>query len=623
MNRMKTIVWMCFFVMVCAGTSFAQKSVAVLNLKSDKISATDCIAVTNYMTTEMRKVPGFRIIAWDDVTKMLEHESGKQALGCDDEKCIAEIGGALGVDYIVAGDIGALGTRFICNLKLIDITKAGTRNTVSEMVSGDVGAIVDLLPGMVSRLLSITDVVGGVRVVQGGHSDPATVTEGVSGEQARSVAVTGTRNFVVKLSSNPDGAVAFLNGVLLCQSTPCSKAIAQGSHKLRIVKEMYRDYNAEITVNRNGQEVMAPLVPTFGFLDIRSDPSGIDVSVNGKPAGKTPLTGFKLPEGGAEVSLGNDCYYRKVVAVNIVSGQTRSINQPLQAREGIVDLRAVDAESGDDIIAAVLVNGRAIGETPFLGKVPVCVQEVVVKSDEYGEDKVPLRLAEGQKFAATAKFEKRGQSKDGMVWIEGGKFRMGSNDGSSDEKPVHQVMVSGFYMDKTEVTQAEYERVMGKNPSKFKNCPDCPVETVSWNDAKAYCEKVGKRLPTEAEWEYAARAGTTTKYYWGNSMDGEYAWFHGNSGKKTHPVGQKKPNAWGLYDMSGNVWEWCSDRYDGNYYKSSPGKDPQGATSDGSRVLRGGSWFVLDYFLRSAFRFRFLPFFRNYFRGFRCVRSRY
>jgi eukaryotic-like serine/threonine-protein kinase len=140
-----------------------------------------------------------------------------------------------------------------------------------------------------------------------------------------------------------------------------------------------------------------------------------------------------------------------------------------------------------------------------------------------------------------------------------------------------------------EVTQGEYERVMGTNPSHFKGDPRLPVETVSWQDAMTFCERLSAlpaersagrvyRLPTEAEWEYACRAGSTTIYSFGDSEGslGDYAWYDSNSGSKTHPVGQKRPNAWGLYDMHGNVWEWCSDWYDGSYYASSPVDDPTG-----------------------------------------------
>ena len=161
--------------------------------------------------------------------------------------------------------------------------------------------------------------------------------------------------------------------------------------------------------------------------------------------------------------------------------------------------------------------------------------------------------------------------------IPAGEFDMGSTDGDSDERPVHRVRISrDFYLGIHEVTQAEYRAVTGKSPSNFKG-DDLPVEKVSWEEANEFCRLLTERertagglpsgmvyrLPTEAEWEYAARAGTTTKYCFGDDESGlgEYAWYGGNSGSTTHPVGQKRPNAWGLYDMHGNVWEWCQDWY--------------------------------------------------------------
>ena len=211
----------------------------------------------------------------------------------------------------------------------------------------------------------------------------------------------------------------------------------------------------------------------------------------------------------------------------------------------------------------------------------------------------------------------------GMVYIQGGTFQMGSKKGDSDEKPIHTVTVSGFFMDKTEVTQAQYRKVMGKNPSRFSGCDDCPVESVIWHDANEYAKRVGKRLPTEAEWEYAARGGNKTngyKYAGGNSI-GNVAWYNGNSGSKTHPVAQKQPNELGLYDMSGNVWEWCSDWYDSKYYKSSPKHNPQGPNAGPSRVLRGGSWFNVDVSCRVANRSRNDPGNRYNSSGFRLVLS--
>ena len=211
----------------------------------------------------------------------------------------------------------------------------------------------------------------------------------------------------------------------------------------------------------------------------------------------------------------------------------------------------------------------------------------------------------------------------GMVYVAGGTFQMGSNSGDSDEKPVHTVTVSSFYMDKTEVTQAEYRKVMGKNPSYFSGCDDCPVERVSWHDANEYAKKVGKRLPTEAEWEYAARGGNKSKgyKYAGSKSIGSVAWYSSNSGSKTHSVGQKQPNELGIYDMSGNVWEWCSDRYSDSYYRTSPKNDPQGPNSGSSRVLRGGSWYNLVYFCRVAVRNWVFPDYWYDYSGFRCVSS--
>jgi formylglycine-generating enzyme required for sulfatase activity len=206
-----------------------------------------------------------------------------------------------------------------------------------------------------------------------------------------------------------------------------------------------------------------------------------------------------------------------------------------------------------------------------------------------------------------------------MILVEGGSFDMGSNVGESNEKPVHRVTLASFYLDKYEVTQAEYERVMGKNPSSFK-CPTCPVEQVSWNDAVEYARKVGKRLPTEAEWEYAARGGNKSRGYTysGNNTAGEVGWYHDNSERKTHPVGGKQPNELGLYDMSGNVWEWCADWYDASYQGSNSRENPRGPDAGQYRVLRGGSWDTNAWELGVSCRLMNTPSVRYYFNGFRC-----
>ena len=217
-----------------------------------------------------------------------------------------------------------------------------------------------------------------------------------------------------------------------------------------------------------------------------------------------------------------------------------------------------------------------------------------------------------------------------LALISSGKFTMGSPDGEKErsayEGPQREVTITKpYYMGATEVTQAQYEAVMGKNPSSFKG-PQNPVESVSWDDAVEFCmklsEKTGKkvRLPTEAEWEYACRAGTKTRFTFGdNDADlGDYAWYGGNSKRKTHPVGGKKPNAFGLYDMPGNVWDWCGDWY-ADSYANAKNVDPTGPDSGCYRVLRGGSWSLYPRYCRSAVRNRHEPDFRYYVIGFRVV----
>jgi len=251
-----------------------------------------------------------------------------------------------------------------------------------------------------------------------------------------------------------------------------------------------------------------------------------------------------------------------------------------------------------------------------------------------------------------------------FVGINGGEFMMGSpeddKDAFDDEKPQHNVRISPFYLGVTEVTQALYQAVIGSNPSYFsstgrrkaiaavRSTGQYPVENVSWLDAVRFCNALsgkegltpfynvngenvdipdrkspGYRLPTEAEWEYACRAGTTGKYSFGNdpSIRGEYGWFSANLRGSTHPVGERLPNRFGLYDMHGNVWEWCSDGYAANYYKRAPGDNPPGASGASFRVIRGGSWSSGPHDARSAFRGWGVPGSRSNGLGFRLARG--
>ncbi|MBP7582440.1 MAG: formylglycine-generating enzyme family protein [Spirochaetes bacterium] len=217
--------------------------------------------------------------------------------------------------------------------------------------------------------------------------------------------------------------------------------------------------------------------------------------------------------------------------------------------------------------------------------------------------------------------------------IPGGGFLMGFSDcgqGVAEECPRHRVGVSPFWMGACEVTREEYLAVMGADPSRGGPGARLPVTRVSWNDAAEFCRRFGARhgvrarLPYEAEWEYACRAGTSTHYYWGDRVDGRYCWYYHNSGASgggggPRPVGGRRANAFGLFDMSGNVWEWCADRYDIRYYASSPENNPRGPSRGELRVLRGGSWKDGGYYMRSGLRNAGGPDIGDGFRGFRVV----
>lgn len=184
-----------------------------------------------------------------------------------------------------------------------------------------------------------------------------------------------------------------------------------------------------------------------------------------------------------------------------------------------------------------------------------------------------------------------------LIFVQGGTFVMGSNN-LDEEMPAHNVTVHSFYLSKYEITQRIWNIVMGYNESYHKNCDDCPVESVSWNDAQQFISKLSKatgkryRLPSEAEWEYAANGGIYSKHYvYSGSNDAdEVGWHWRNSKSMTHPVGQKKPNELGFYDMSGNVNEWCNDWWEYHYYSHSPTKNPYGPATGTKKVVRGGCY---------------------------------
>ena len=412
------------------------------------------------------------------------------------------------------------------------------------------------------------------------------------------------------------------------------------------------------------------LVPRTATLTVTSTPNGASVYVDGVLIGATPLSDYKVDtsvthEKQIEVGLELSGYRSRVAKLVLKGGK----ETPWDVRlEKLVPRTATLTVTSTPNGASVYVDGVRVGSTPLSGyEIDTGEQrkkqiKVGLELSGYKTRVAELTLKGGQSTPWEGRLEKileiqkapvpSGVIPEGMVLIPAGEFQMGSNDGEFDEKPVHTVYVDAFYMDVYEVTNAQYKKFVDANPQWGKDhIPsryhdgnylkhwtgnsygrgNHPVVYVSWYGAMAYAEWANKRLPTEAEWERAARGGLSRKKYpWGDLLDSGKAKYRGGG---TTAVGTYPPNKFGLYDMAGNVWEWCLDAYDGDFYKSSPRRNPI-AKADGitqatrrftnakaPRVLRGGAWSNSRSALRVVDRRRFNPVLTDNSSGFRCVRT--
>ena len=307
---------------------------------------------------------------------------------------------------------------------------------------------------------------------------------------------------------------------------------------------------------------------------------------------------FALNEGAAMAQKVSNVTFRQ-------DGQLVHIYYDLSAKADVSVELSTDGGKNFGTIRMVHVGGD-VGKGVSAGSGKRITWTVLQDCDRLQGDRICFRVT-AQVTAGTKRIITVNDVKFTMVYVAGGTFLMGKQNSNScssnydreafdDESPVHSVTLSGYYMGETEVTQALWKEVMGSNPSFFKG-DELPVETVSWDDVQKFIRKLSAktgrifRLPTEAEWEYAARGGNKSRgfrYSGGSNID-EVAWYDNNSGNRTHPVKMQKANEIGLYDMSGNVWEWCSDRY--GSYSSDSQTNPEGSFKASNRVDRGGSWF--------------------------------
>ena len=372
-------------------------------------------------------------------------------------------------------------------------------------------------------------------------------------------------------------------------------------------------------------QLTAP-TPIYGGVDISVTPGNAEVFMDGTSVGNTPLFLQRVLIGRHTLTLKKQGYGDYHTEVDITEGQVATVEGRMPdavmvqftSNVPAVALKVDGVEVGPSQGSYSLAYGRHRLEMSAEGYQPFA-QEIEV-SDASRSFSLTMQSLFGNKT-----FTVNGVSFT-MVAVKGGTFQMGATkeqqSPDSDEMPVHQVTLSDYYIGETEVTQALWKAVMGSHPSRWKG-DNRPVEQVSWDDCQTFISKLSQltgvqfSLPTEAQWEYAARGGNQSRgyQYSGSKRLRDVAWYDSNSGSKTHDVKTKQPNELGLYDMSGNVYEWCQDWY--GSYSSSAQTDPQGPSSGSFRVFRGGSWGYDAWRCRVSYRSGDAPGNRYYYLGLR------
>ena len=467
--------------------------------------------------------------------------------------------------------------------------------------------------------------------------EPERVRQNVGGGGRGSV-LGGDARLMVQ--TTPPGAEVLVDGRRVGETPLQRYDIRAGVREVVLRHPQYETVRIGGRRFRDGRvvRIRRVLEAARGELTVTTTPSGAWVEVNGKRVAEgTPVTLGGLPAGRLEVKLGAREHRSLVVEVEIPKNGVGRLEQTLERIPyGSLTL---DLEPPDARVTLLDVRPRY---RPGI-RLPRGVHRVVVRRQGYRE--AVRRVTVSRRTRVRIALEPLvgpGDLRifDGMefVWVPAGEYRMGSTGrfASSDESPVTRVRISrGFWLGKYEVTQRQWQAVMGRNPSHFRNCGrECPVERVSWNDVQAFIGRLNARsrgrpyrLPTEAEWEYAARAGTGTDTYAGDvrrsrgndPVVNRIAWYDENSGKRSHRVGRKAANAWGLHDLLGNVAEWVGDRY--GRYLGGAVTDPAGLGSGSARVFRGGGWNNNARDCRSGSRNRVSPGDRYEDLGFRLLRT--
>ncbi len=451
------------------------------------------------------------------------------------------------------------------------------------------------------------------------------------------------------ITSNPSGAEITIDGITR-GTTPKSIFLFPGTYDLKLSLSSYLTVSETISISKDEQKNKFNylLNKNSGSLRLLVIPTSATVKINREVVDASQT--LELSPGLYQIEVESPNHYGIKTTLEIQRGDTKVEKISLVQKVGKLQF-AITPPEADCILVEKGVEKYSWTGIKILNNIGVGEYELIAKAKGFKTYKKKLMISENQTNSLEIQMIPGNDVPNDMVFVEGGTFTMGCTseqlDCESDEKPVRKITVASFYIGKYEVTQSWWESVMGGNPSEFKG-PNLPVEDVSWYEILEFCNRIsekegltkaykingktiscdfgasGYRLPTEAEWEFAARGGkrSTSKQYSGSDDISKVAWYWNNSGKETHEVGLLDPNELGIYDMSGNVWEFCWDWYSSESYKYLISENPSGSDSGKQKVLRGGGGW--DYDLNScrvANRNKIEPEGRDNFYGFRVVRK--
>ena len=563
----RALLTQCLALSLCATAATPRLAVMEIHDRSGNLSAKLTSDLTQYLRAELGATGRFVVI---DKSRQVTEQKRLSFQACNDDACQIPLGKALSADTILRTTVTRIGSVLQVSAELIDLAKEASAGGATSKCASDPKK------GLEDRVrVAVDSLVAQLTGAPAPHEvEPPPPPHGTGPHVEGGRVTPATGHLIVQ--GSPKGArvdVAGPKGFKTAGALPLERRdLAPGRYEVTVSAAEYEAETRTVSVPVDAATVETFALARPGELEVKGTPEGAEVRIDGP-------NGFSVTRG-----------------------------------------------------LPVTVHAAPRGE-----------YRIHVSRAGYLASDATATVAAGTRVVVPVALEKEAAAASGMVLVKPGTFTMGSPSSEEgrddDEGPQHTVRITrSFWLGATEVTQGEYTALMGKNPSKFTACGDkCPVEQVSWDEAVAFANArsrkeglpecysgstfkglscKGYRLPTEAEWEYAARAGTTGARY--GELD-DVAWYDGNSGSTTHPVGTKQPNAWGLHDMLGNVWEWTGDGW--GAYASGTATDPLGSGDGSLRVLRGGSWGNGARGVRAAYRFRGVPSLRLDNLGFRLARS--